>query len=155
MTNANQEPKQHFEIQRVYVKDISFEAPHTPQIFLQEWQPEVSIDLNVQHTEIDKNVFEVVLSVTVTAKAKDKVAFLAEIKQAGIFIIAGFPEEQQKPMLGAFCPNILFPYAREVISDIVTRGSFPQLILAPINFDAYYQQQQSQTAAAEGSEKSH
>lgn len=150
-TTEQQAPR--FEIQRIYVKDLSFEAPHTPQIFLQEWQPEVSVDLGVSNTEIDKGVYEVVLSVTVTAKMKEKIAFLVEVKYAGIFVMMGFPDDQLKPMLGALAPNILFPYARETVSDIVTRGSFPQLLLAPVNFDAYYQQQQAQTEKTDDSTK--
>jgi len=137
------QPQQRFEIQRIYVKDMSFEAPNSPKVFLeQNWQPEISIDLNIDHNEIEKGVYDVVLTVTTTAKAKDSTAFLVEVKQAGIFAIEGFEEEQLNHMLGAFCPNILFPYARETISDVITRGSFPQLLLAPINFDALYQQQQ-------------
>jgi preprotein translocase subunit SecB len=150
----DQQPEQQFEIQRLYVKDLSFEAPNTPAIFLQEWQPEVAVDLNVEHTVIEKDAYEVVLTVTVTAKGKDKTAFLIEVKQAAIFAISGFPEDQIKPMLGAFCPNILFPYAREVVSDVVNRGSFPQLLLAPINFDALYQQQ-IQAAEEKAGEQSH
>ena len=150
------ENQQRFEIQRIYTKDLSFEAPNTPQAFLEkDWQPEISIDLNISHTETDKSVYEVVLAVTATAKAKHKVAFLAEVKQAGIFAITGFDEAQVKHMLGAFCPNVLFPYAREAISDLVTRGSFPQLLLAPINFDALYQQQQEAAKNAGDNKEKH
>ncbi len=145
------ENQQRFEIQRIYTKDLSFESPNSPRVFLEKnWQPEMSIDLNITHNQLDEpNTYEVVLVVTATAKIDDKVAFLAEIKQAGIFAISGFEEEQVNHMLGAFCPNVLFPYAREVVSDIVTRGSFPQLLLAPINFDALYQQQKETVAAQE------
>jgi len=132
-----------FAIQRLYVKDISFESPNSPDLFLKEWQPEVSIDLNVDHQKLDNSNYEVALTVTVTAKGEDKTAFLAEVKQAAIFTIEHFPEDQMGHMLGALCPGILYPYAREAISDLVNRGSFPQLLLAPINFDALYQQQQS------------
>ena len=152
MAETKTETEQRFEIQRIYTKDLSFESPNTPDVFLQEnWQPEIAIDLNIADTKLENETYEVVLTVTATAKAKDATAFLAEVKQAGIFAISGFSEEQVKHMLGAFCPNVLFPYAREAISDIVTRGSFPQLLLAPINFDALYQQQmQEATKAAEG-----
>lgn len=136
------EQQQQFEIQRLYLKDASFEAPNTPELFLREWQPEVSIDLNVENKNIEGDIYEVALLVTVTAKADDKVAFLVEVKQAAIFTIAGFDDEQRGHMLGAFCPNILYPYAREAVSDLVNRASLPQLLLAPINFDALYQQQQ-------------
>ena len=142
--------EQRFEIQRLYTKDISFESPNTPAVFLQQnWQPEIAIDINIQNTLVEENVYEVVLTVTATAKAKEQTAFLCEVKQAGIFAIAGFDEKQVKHMLGAFCPNVLFPYAREAVSDLVGRGSFPQLIMAPINFDALYQQQLD-AAAKEG-----
>ena len=109
--------------------------------------------MNIEHTALEHDSYEVVLTVTVTAKGKEKTAFLVEVKQGGIFAIAGFPEDQTKPMLGAFCPNILFPYAREVISDVVSRGSFPQLLLAPINFDALYQQQLEATKEKDGEQK--
>ncbi|PIQ44306.1 MAG: protein-export chaperone SecB [Gammaproteobacteria bacterium CG11_big_fil_rev_8_21_14_0_20_46_22] len=133
--------EQQFEIQRLYLKDASFEAPNTPELFLREWQPEVSIDLNVENKNIEGDIYEVSLLVTVTAKADEKTAFLVEVKQAAIFTIAGFDDEQRGHMLGAFCPNILYPYAREAVSDLVNRASLPQLLLAPINFDALYQQQ--------------
>jgi preprotein translocase subunit SecB len=141
------QPEQRFEIQRLYIKDLSFESPNAPALFQTEWQPEVNIDLNVGHQALEDGNYEVVLTVTVTTKGGEKTAFLAEVKQAGIFTIAGFPKEQLDHMLGAFCPNILYPYAREAISDVVTRGSFPQLLLSPINFDALYQQQQSKEGA--------
>jgi preprotein translocase subunit SecB len=138
----NKQPEQQFEFQRVYMKDMSFEAPNTPKVFLQEWKPEVSVDLNVENTKVEDNMYEVVLTVTVNTKAEDTVAFIAEVRQAGVFMVSGFDEAQMNHMLGAFCPNILFPFAREAVSDLVNKGSFPQLLLAPINFDALYQQQQ-------------
>ena len=130
----------HFEIQRIYVKDLSFEAPNTPHTFLEEWKPEVSLNLETKSTKVQDNAHEVVLSVTATVTSSKKSAFLVELQQAGIFVINGFPNEQLHHMLGSFCPNILFPYAREAISDVVVRGGFPQLILAPVNFDALYSQ---------------
>lgn len=141
-SNEAQGPE--FAIQRIYVKDSSFEAPEAPAIFREQWEPKVNIDLQTASTLLEASIFEVVLGVTVTVKIKDKVAFLAEVKQAGIFSIGDFPEEQRKQLLGSFCPNILFPYAREAITAMVTRGGFPQLYLAPINFDAVYQQQAKQ-----------
>lgn len=150
------ETEQNFEIQRIYTKDISFESPNSPKIFLEkEWQPEISVDLNVAHDKLDDTTYEVTLTVTCTAKANEKTAFLAEIKQAGIFAITGFEEEQVDHMLGAFCPNILFPYAREVVSDTVNRGSFPQLLLAPINFDALFQQQKEAAQQAQEGGEAH
>jgi len=134
----NNEP--HFSIEKIYLKDVSFESPSAPAVFTDEWSPEINMDLNSQGQAIDKNIYEVELSITVTAKNKDKTAFLVEIKQCGIFSISNMDEENLNGMLGSFCPNILFPYAREAISDLVTKGGFPQLLLAPVNFDAIYAQ---------------
>ena len=130
-----------FVLQRIYLKDISFEVPHAPDVFLINWQPKVDIELQTSSEAINENVYEVMIFVTVTAQLEEKVAFIAEVKQAGIFSIAGIPEEQLKQVLGITCPNILFPFVREAISDLVTKGSFPQLLLEPINFEALYQQQ--------------
>lgn len=129
-----------FEIQRIYTKDLSYEAPNTPHTFVEEWKPEVQLNLETKSNRIQENMHEVVLSVTATVTSQKKSAFLIEVHQAGIFMIAGMPADQLRQMLGSFCPNILFPYAREVISDIVVRGGFPQLLLAPVNFDALYAQ---------------
>ncbi len=129
-----------FGIQRIYVKDLSYESPSSPQIFRENWAPKVEIDLQNKSNQIEEGVYEVTLSVTTTVKIDEKVAFLAEVHQAGIFTIRNFPEDQLQHLLGSFCPNIIFPYARETITDVVTRGGFPQLYLAPINFDAIYQQ---------------
>ncbi|MCD6039044.1 MAG: secB [Gammaproteobacteria bacterium] len=129
-----------FEIQRIFVKDISYEAPNTPQTFVEAWKPEVKLNLETKSNCIQDNVHEVVLSVTATVTSNNKSAFLIEVHQAGIFLIASLPEKQLRQMLGSFCPNILFPYVREVISDIIVRGGFPQLLLAPVNFDALYTQ---------------
>lgn len=130
----------HFEIQRIFVKDMSFEAPNTPHTFTEEWKPEVSLNLETKSNKIQENMHEVVLSITATVNTSNKTAFLIEVHQAGVFMIKGFANEQLHQMLGSFCPNILFPYAREVVSDTVVRGGFPQLILAPVNFDALYAQ---------------
>jgi preprotein translocase subunit SecB len=129
-----------FEIQRIYVKDLSYEAPNTPHTFSDDWKPEVQLNLETKSTRVQDNVHEVVLSVTATVTSSKKSAFLVEVHQAGIFMVTGFPSDQLHQMLGSFCPNILFPYAREAISDLVVRGGFPQLILAPVNFDALYAQ---------------
>jgi preprotein translocase subunit SecB len=133
-----------FEIQRIFVKDISFEAPNTPHTFVEEWKPEVTLNLETKSNRIQDNLHEVVLSITATVTSSKKTAFLIEIQQAGVFMINGFPNDQLHQMLGSFCPNILFPYAREVVSDMVVRGGFPQLILAPVNFDALYAQHMEQ-----------
>lgn len=147
MSEENQNPSD-FIIEKIYTKDLSFEAPNAPAIFQEDWQPDLQLDLNMSSNAIAKDTYEVVLKVTVTVKSGEKNAFLVETDQAGIFTITGFPEEQMGPLLGSVCPNILFPYAREVISDVVTRGGFPQLVLAPINFDALYAQQMEERDAA-------
>lgn len=138
-----------FAIQRIFVKDISFEAPNAPAIFRKEWKPEVKLDLDTRSEKIDDNTFQVVLSLTVTTTVGEETAFLCEVQQAGIFSIGELEEMQMAHMLAAFCPNILFPYAREAVSSLVNRGTFPQLNLAPVNFDAlfaqYLQQRQDQT----------
>jgi preprotein translocase subunit SecB len=139
--NGQNNNEAHFMIQRIYVKDLSFETKNTPALFKEKWEPELSLDINTNHTLLEENVYEVELTVTATVKNQNATAFLAEVKQAGIFSIQGAPEAQLDHLLGSFCPSILFPYAREAITTEVARGSFPQLILAPINFDALYMQQ--------------
>lgn len=139
-TNSQANQNMDFGIQRIYVKDISYESPNAPQVFRKNWSPKVEIDLQSKSTELEEGVYEVVLSVTTTVKIEEDVAFLVEVHQAGIFTIRNFPDDQLQHLLGSFCPNIIFPYARESITDVVTRGGFPQLYLAPINFDAIYQQ---------------
>jgi preprotein translocase subunit SecB len=138
-----------FNLQRIYCKDISFETPNSPSMFLGEWKPQMDMQLNTGMQKLDGDNYEVVLTVTVTVKSGDKTAFLAEVQQAGIFNIIGVPEEQMNPVIGITCPNILFPYAREVVSDLVNRGSFPQLLLAPVNFEVIYAQQAQQQADSE------
>ena len=134
-----------FQIQRVYTKDVSFEAPNAPQVFQKEWEPEVKLDLDTASSQLADEVYEVVLRVTVTATVGEDTAFLCEVQQAGIFTISGIEGTQMAHCLGAYCPNILFPYARECVTSLVSRGTFPQLNLAPVNFDAlfmnYLQQQ--------------
>jgi len=140
-----------FQIQRIYTKDVSFEAPNAPQVFQKEWEPEVKLDLDTASTLLADDVYEVVLRVTVTATVGEDTAFLCEVQQAGIFSVAGIDGNQMAHCLGAYCPNILFPYARECITSLVSRGTFPQLNLAPVNFDALfmnYLQQQSGEGAA-------
>ena len=144
-----------FNIHRIYIKDISFEAPNSPQMFNEEWDPQNALDLNTNAHRLADNLYEVSLSVTVTTKIKDKTAFLVEVQQAGIFQVENFDDENLKAVLGSFCPNILFPYAREAVSDIVTRGGFPPLLLAPINFDALYQQHLQQQGEATPETASH
>lgn len=140
-TNEQAATEAQFMVQRIYVKDASFEAPNSPACFQQKWEPELTLDLNSSSSELETGVYEVVLTVTATVKNQNAVAFLAEIKQAGIFSIQGAPGQQLEHLLGSFCPSILFPYAREAITSSVIRGSFPQLVLAPVNFDALFMQQ--------------
>ncbi len=137
--NTEQGQRQ-FAIQRIYVKDMSVEVPNSPKIFLENWEPELNMDLGTKADPVDSNTYEVVLTLTVTVKIKTTVAFLVEVKQAGIFTLQGFPEEQLRPMLGAFCPNVLYPYARATVTDLVVRAGFPQLYLTPVSFDALYEQ---------------
>lgn len=135
----NQEQQeQQFIIQRIYVKDVSFEAPSSPAVFTQDWQPDTNLDLNTKVNTLANDNYEVELFITITVKSADKVAFLVEVKQAGVFFIQGYAQEQVNHLLAAYCPNILFPYAREVIASLVSKGSFPELHLSPINFDALY-----------------
>ncbi len=136
-----------FALQRIYLKDASFEVPGAPRVFLQTWSPEVSIDLSTATARLDDgHLFEVTLALTVTAKNEGQTAFLVEVKQAGIFQAEGFSDADLAPLLGAYCPNLLFPYAREAVSDIVGKGSFPQLLLQPINFDAVFAESQRNLA---------
>ena len=136
--------QQEFAIHRIFIKDLSFEAPDSPKSFQQEWEPKVDLNLDTSHNKLEENLYDVTLKITVTAKLKDKTAFLVEVKQSGIFLINKFAQAQKDELLGSFCPNVLFPYAREVISDVINRGGFPLLYLAPVNFDAIYQQRKEQ-----------
>ncbi len=130
-----------FSLQRIYVRDLSFEAPKSPEIFRQEWTPSVELDLNTRQKPLEGDFHEVVLTLSVTVKTAGETAFIAEVQQAGIFLISGLDASAMSHTLGAFCPNILFPYAREALDNLVTRGSFPALMLAPVNFDALYAQE--------------
>ncbi len=143
---SDNEPQ--FSMQRIYIKDASFEAPNSPQMFTKDWQPQISMDLNSSINELEDNHYEVALKVTVTAENDEKTAFLVELVQAGVFYIEHFENEQKGIMLGAMCPNILFPYLRESIDNLVVKGGFPALMLAPINFDAIYQQQLQENSVA-------
>ena len=137
-----------FGIEKIYVKDLSVEVPNAPEVFLEQSSPQVEIQLNTEGRGLGEGVFEVVLTVTVTAKQEDKTVFLVEVGQGGVFRIVNVPEEQIEPLVAVACPNILFPYAREVVSDAVTRAGFAPIVLQPVNFEAMYmarleQQQQS------------
>lgn len=134
-------------VQRVYLKDLSFESPQSPDIFRSEWKPEVKMDLGTRHREMGEDHHEVVLQVTVTVRQDDQVVFLAEVQQAGIFLLAGLDPESLRRVLGTFCPELLFPYVRELIDSVVVRGSFPPLMLAPVNFEALFMQSLEQEKA--------
>ena len=150
--NPNNVEKQ-FAIQKIYIKDISFETPNSPKIFSEKWEPSVEFNLSTHAEALENSLYEVVLSITITVKIADTTAYLVEVNQAGVFTLSGFSDQEMGPMIGSFCPNILFPYAREVVSDLVNKGGFPQLLLAPVNFDALYaqhlQQMQQQSRGSE------
>jgi len=136
-----QTPKNHFSIQKFYIKDLSLESPSTPQVFqFKQWDPKIDLNINSKKTTVSENIYEVVLAITVTVTNEEKTAFLIEVQQAGLFAISGFNDQELEYLLGSQCMNILFPYARELISDMTMRGGFPPLILSPVNFDALYQQ---------------
>ncbi|WP_119393536.1 protein-export chaperone SecB [Salinibius halmophilus] len=156
MSEQQQGPQ--FSIQRIYLKDMSFETPNSPEIFREEWKPQLKLDLDNKTTKLDDDNWEVVLTITLTAKVGEKTAFLIEVQQAGIFLAKGFEEDQLKNMLGSYCPTTLFPYARETIDNLLVKGSFPPAMLAPINFEAMYrqaQQNQQQAAPAASEEAQH
>jgi len=144
--NDQAQDQRQFQIQRIYLKDISFESPNAPVIFTGEWKPQHDLNINTKIEKVNEEVYEVVLSVTVTTKTGEQTAFIVEVQQAGLVAVKGFPEAELGPLLGAYCPNLLFPYAREAVSDLVTKGSFPQLVLQPVNFDALFAQHQQQRA---------
>jgi len=149
MAEENNVVEKQFSIQKIYTKDMSFETPNSPKIFTEKWEPAVDFNLGNNVTPLEDSLYEIALTVTITVKCGDKTAYLVEVNQAGIFSLIGFNEQEMEPMVGSFCPNILFPYAREVISDLVTKGGFPQLLLAPVNFDALYSQHRQQAPSSD------
>ncbi len=138
-----------FSMDKIYVKDISLEIPHAPQIFLERESPQIDVQLHSQAAVIEEGVYEVTVTTTVTSKLGEKVMFLIEAKQAGIFQVRNVPNEELEPILAVMCPNILFPYLREVVSDVSVRGGFAPVMLNPINFEALYQQQKQQAQVPE------
>lgn len=138
---AQEEATSQFSLQRIYVKDLSFEAPKSPEIFREDWSPDIELDISTRQRDLEGDFHEVVLRLTVTVKTGEEVAFIAEVQQAGIFLMQGLDATSKAHALGAFCPSILFPYARETLDSLVVRGSFPALMLAPVNFDALYAQE--------------
>lgn len=143
-------------IHRLYLKDASFESPATPEVFTSsnEFQPSVDLQLNTETQRLAEGAYEVVLTATVTGSTEERTAFVVEIKQAGIFGIQGFAGEELNQVLGAYCPSILFPFAREIVADLVAKGSLPQLVLQPVNFDALYAQHAQQQQGAGASDAS-
>ena len=144
---------QQLAIQNIYIKDSSYEAPNSPTIFSGDaGQPQIQMNIAIKSNSLGSDNHEVVLTVTVTAKFGELTGFLVELHQAGIFTITGFQEKDLGTVLGIYCPNVLFAYAREAVSTMVSKGGFPQLLLAPVNFEAIYQQQQQQEAEKKESE---
>lgn len=148
--SEQQAPEQVFQMQRVYLKDASLELPNAPQVFLDRNQPKIEVQVDVGGQRLNETVFESEVTVTVTARLEETVAFLVEVKQAGIFEIAGMPEDQLEPIVGILCPNMIYPYLRANVADLITRTGFPPVHLSDINFEQFYQQRlaAAQEAAA-------
>ncbi|WP_273534323.1 protein-export chaperone SecB [Acidiferrobacter sp.] len=144
MADQDTDPEIVFSLEKIYVKDISFEAPHVPAVFLEKAAMEVDMQLGIEHSSVNpaEGLHEVVLAVTVTARMDKRTAFLTETKQAGVFRITGVPDGELEKVLEIACPNILLPFAREVVNDLVSKGGFPQLLINPVNFEMLYQQKQ-------------
>mgnify|MGYP000896108665 CR=1 FL=1 len=136
-----------FAVEKIYVKDVSFEAPGAPQVFTEQGQPNLEMNLNQRVQRVADNLFEVELGVTLSCKLAEKTIYLVEIQQAGVFLISGIEGEELKQILASYCPSLLYPYAREAVSDLVSKGGFPQLLLQPVNFDRLYQQARESEAA--------
>lgn len=141
---AGEQAGRQFAIQKIYLKDTSFETPNSPAIFTEKWEPAINLELQTSGSPLADNVHEVVLTVTMTVKLGEKTAYLVEVHQAGVFTVNGIEGEELGHLLGSYCPNILFPYVRAAISDIVIKGGFPQILLTPVNFDALYAQRKEQ-----------
>jgi len=148
MTEAQQQPAT-FQIEKVYVKDISLEIPHAPKVFLEQLQPQLEVQINTGADNFAEGYYEVSVTATVTARVGERTLFLAEARQAGIFQVRGVPQSDLGPLLGIACPTVIYPYLRETIQDMVSRGGFPPVILAPLSFEALYLQQQQNAAAAQ------
>lgn len=137
--NGAAEQQAQFTIQKIYIKDVSFEVPNSPQIFNEPGQPQLELNLNQKVARVaDGGLFEVVLAVTVTCKLAEKTVYLAEVQQAGLFTLSGFDDRTLDMMLGTYCPNVLFPYVRQAVGDLIANGGFPPFYLQPINFEALY-----------------
>jgi preprotein translocase subunit SecB len=149
MADQDQSPaEKQIAIQKIYVKDFSFESPHTPDVFTRsDWKPKTDLNLRSSHKSGPENTHEVILTITIEAKEDEQTFFLVELQQAGLFHIAGYGEDEFKAIVGSYCPNILFPYARESVANIIAKGGFPEFLLQPINFDALYAQGMAQAQA--------
>lgn len=147
--NTEGQVEQRFLIQRIYLKDVSFESPNTPAVYAEEWNPDTNLQMNTQANPAGDNYYEVTLQLTVTVKSNDKTAFLVEIAQAGVFEIVGYTQDEMNHLLASYCPSVLFPYAREAVASLVSKGSFPEMHLSPINFDALYAQRLQEQAEQE------
>lgn len=134
-------------VQRIYLKDCSFESPSAPQVFSGEWNPTMDLNIGANSRSVGDNLFEVVLTITVEAKKDERVAFLCEVQHAGLFLVQGLGEDDTRRVLNSTCPNIIFPYVREAVSDLVMKGGFPQLLLQPVNFEQLYRQHALNAAA--------
>jgi len=139
-TQASTNNEKQFAIQKLYIKDISFESPNSPLIFTEKWEPKVELNLSTNAAAAPQDLYEASVTATLTVKNNDKVAYLVEATQVGVFAATGFSKEELGPLLGSFCPNVLFPYLREIVSDLVSKGGFPPMLLNPVNFDALYAQ---------------
>lgn len=145
---APETPTQKFTIQKIYLRDVSFENPNAPQVFVgKTWEPKMNLGIESSSRRIGEAQFEVVLKVTVEARVEERSAYLIEVQQAGLFSASGFSDAELGPLLGSFCPNILYPYAREEVTSLAAKGGFPQLLIEPINFDALYAQSRTQGQA--------
>lgn len=156
MTDQEQAAEKRLSISKIYLKDFSFESPQSPGIFRKgDWKPQTNLNLRSAHSAVEGDHHEIILTITIEAKEDDKTCFLVELQQAGLFEIAGYEGEELQAIVGSFCPNILFPYARESIASVIQKGGFPEFVLQPINFDALHMQskQQQVAAAAEVAEK--
>jgi preprotein translocase subunit SecB len=156
MAEEKEQAEKRLSIGKIYLKDFSFESPQAPGVFRQaDWKPQTDLNLRSSHTALEENHHEVVLTVTVEAKADDKTFFLLELQQAGLFEVSGYDGDEFGAIVGSFCPNVLFPFARETVSSLVQKGGFPEFVLQPINFDALYMQSKQQQAEkqAEHAEK--
>jgi preprotein translocase subunit SecB len=153
--SEEQDAQPKFLVQRIYTKDISFEAPNSPRMFHEEWKPEINVGLGSEVNDLGNGNVELVLRVNVEAKHEDKTVFLVEVQQGGLFLVIGFQGEEMDKLMNIAAPNVLFPYVRETVSDLVTRGSFPQFVLQPMNFEALYLQQRQAKAAQDAGEATH